>query len=195
MIFLRRPNEEVIRAFLVDQAPLRVSYASMRSATPPAAFDVDHTRVRLAAGEKAFAVASDALRQWQEFQLGWVTAIPDHTPIKEGEVVAVLARVLGIWWLNACRIVEVVDDDGAMRRFGFTYATLPGHVECGQERFMIEWDKRDGTVWYDVLALSRPGHWLVRLGYPIARRIQRRFARESAAAMVRAVQGACGRGE
>jgi hypothetical protein len=39
--------------------------------------------------------------------------------------VAVLARSLGLWWLNACRIVSVVNEDGPGKRFGFAYGTLP----------------------------------------------------------------------
>lgn len=70
-------------------------------------------------------------------------------------------------------------------RFGFAYGTLPGHVECGEERFLVECDD-DGTVWYDVQAFSRPMHILTKLGYPLVRRLQKRFVRESAEAMRRA---------
>ena len=49
----------------------------------------------------------------------------------------------------------------------------------------MEWQE-DDSVWYDILAFSRPNHFLARLGYPIVRRLQRRFARDSAAAMKRA---------
>jgi uncharacterized protein (UPF0548 family) len=71
--------------------------------------------------------------------------------------------------------------------FGFAYGTLPGHAESGEERFLVEWDRAGGDVWYDLLAFSRPRHVLARLGYPLARRLQNRFAKESAAAMRRAV--------
>src|SRR5262249_55066407 len=86
---------------------------------------------------------------------------------------------------NRCRIVHVVDEP---RRFVFAYGTLPGHVESGEERFLIEW-LPDDSVWYDLRAFSRPRLWLVRLLYPLARRQQRRFARESLAAMRTTVAG------
>jgi uncharacterized protein (UPF0548 family) len=101
--------------------------------------------------------------------------------------VAVVARVLGVWWVNACRVVYVVDQDGPVARSGFAYGTLPGHAESAEERFLAEWDRADDSVWYDILAFSRPRHPLARLGYPLTRRTQRRFARDSAAAMLRAV--------
>jgi len=103
--------------------------------------------------------------------------------------VAVLARVFGVWSLNACRIVDVINEVGPTTRFGFAYGTLPGHAESGEERFQIEWNREDDSVWYDIRAFSRPNHWLTRLGYPIVRRIQQRFARDSAAAMQAAIRG------
>ena len=37
----------------------------------------------------------------------------------------------------------------------------------------------DGTVWYDLYAFSRPGHWLTRIGYPATRQLQWKFGRDS----------------
>ena len=138
------------------------------------------------------APARAALERWEHFRLGWVEALPADDTIQPGATVAVVARTFGVWWLNACRVVYVVDDErGPVRRWGFAYGTLPGHAERGEERFLIEWDRSSGGggggVWYDILAFSQPNHLLARLGYPLARRLQKRFARDSAVAMVRAV--------
>jgi len=86
------------------------------------------------------------------------------------------------WSLNACRLVSVIDDD---RSYGFTYGTLPDHAERGQERFLVEWRQDDDSVWYDILAYSRPNQILSLLGYPVARLLQKRFARDSMLAMRR----------
>ena len=98
-----------------------------------------------------------------------------------------MGRAIGLWWLNSCRIVYVVDESGPISRFGFAYGTLPGHVESGEERFLIEWDRGENSVWYDILAFSRPNHILTRLGYLVVRRTQKRFGRDSAATMFRAI--------
>ena len=112
-------------------------------------------------------------------------ALPPETPIKVGQVVAVVARLFGTWWLNACRILYVVDEAD---KFGFAYGTLPDHAEDGRgERLQVEWDRHDDSIWYDIVAFSRPRHFLARLGYPYTRLVQRRFARDSAAMMLRAV--------
>jgi uncharacterized protein (UPF0548 family) len=148
---------------------------------------VDRTRIKLGEGARTFAAAKAALGRWEHFRLGWVETWPPETPIQAGQVVAVIARRVGLWWLNACRIVYVVDEEGPVQRYGFAYGTLPEHAESGEERFTVEWHEADDAVWYDILAFSRPQQLLARLGYPLARRLQKRFARDSAAAMRRAV--------
>jgi uncharacterized protein (UPF0548 family) len=189
MIFLRKPHHSAVRDFLRSQTELALTYQAPREtvATLPAGFVVDHTRIRLGQGEPVFQTAKAALGNWRQFSLGWCEAWPPDTPIRVGNQIAIVARALGIWWLNASRIVSVVDELGPVRRFGFTYGTLPAHIETGEERFLLEWDREDDSVWYDILAFSRPRHLSARLGYPWVRRLQKRFARHSAAAMSRAV--------
>lgn len=189
MLFLRKPTTETIQAFLEAQGRLDLTYQAVGATAthPPAGYVVDHTRIKLGQGEKVFAAAKTALERWQQFRLGWLEATPGDTPIQEGQVVAILARSIGLWWLNACRIVAVVSEDGLVKRFGFAYGTLPDHAGSGEERFLIEWNREENSVWYDILAFSRPRHILVRLGYPVVRLTQKRFGRESAAAMCRAV--------
>jgi uncharacterized protein (UPF0548 family) len=189
MITLRKPDAQAIRAFLDAQARLGLSYSAVGATahTPPPGYNVDHARVRLGEGEEVFRAAKSALCRWEHFHLGWCEVWPTETPIREGEVVATLARIMGLWWLNATRIVYVVDNETS---FGFAYGTLPGHAETGEERFLVEWDRQEGGVWYDIRAFSRPRHPLARLGYPLARRLQERFRRDSLAAMRRAVDRA-----
>ncbi len=188
MLTLRKPAPAALDRFRAAQAALDVTYPAVgaTAGTPPAGYVVDHTRVRLGEGEAVFAAARAALAQWEQFRLGWVEAAPADTPLRPGAVVAVVARTFGVYWVNACRVIYAVDEDGPVRRVGFAYGTLPGHAESGEERFLVEWDRATGAVWYDILAFSRPRHPLARLGYPLARRFQRRFARDSAAAMRRA---------
>jgi uncharacterized protein (UPF0548 family) len=190
MLSLRRPTAETMGEFLAAQAKLGFTYPAVgaTATVPPEGYTVDHTRIKLGEGEGAFSMARAALGRWDQFRLGWVEVCSPEGPIEAGAVVAVVARLLGLWWVNACRVVYVVDEQDPVRRFGFAYGTLPDHAETGEERFLIEWDRASGAVWYDILAFSRPHRFLARLGYPYTRRVQRRFARESAAAMVRAVR-------
>jgi uncharacterized protein (UPF0548 family) len=145
---------------------------------------VDRYRVRLGEGPEAYAQAIEALRGWWQFDLGWVRLCWPDTPIEAGATVGVLARHYGFWSLNTARIVYVIEESGEVERFGFGYGTLPGHGERGEERFLIEWSREDDSVHYEVFAFSRPNHPLAWPGYPFARALQRRFARDSKRAMV-----------
>jgi uncharacterized protein (UPF0548 family) len=190
MLSLRRPSTGAIREFLATQSKLGFTYSAIgaTATVPPVGYAVDHARIKLGEGEEVFTRAKAALGRWDQFRLGWVEAWSPETMILSGEVVAVIAHKIGLWWLNACRIVYVVDEPGPIRRFGFAYGTLPDHAGTGEERFLVEWDRASGEVWYDILAFSRPHQILTRLGYSYMRRVQEQFGKESAAAMVRAVQ-------
>lgn len=190
MLRFGKLSPEAIRSVLDDQSQLGFSYSAVGAtmASPPQGYVVDHTRVELGSGEKTFLAARTALERWQQFNLGWLEACPVETPIRVGEVIAVVAHMAGWSWLNTCRIVYVIDESDSSRRFGFAYGTLPDHVESGEERFLLEWDRDQDEIWYDILAFSRPRHWAAKLGYPIVRRTQKRFSRDSTMAMKRAVQ-------
>lgn len=190
MFRLTRPTPHELDAALAAQRGRRFSYAEVGASRgpAPAGYTVDHNRVHLGAGPAAFARAQDAVRRWQMFALGWCSIYPDDAPIERGTTVAAVVRHFGFWSVNVSRIVYTLDeDDGGVRRYGFAYGTLPAHGEVGEERFSVEWDRRDDRVWYDLYAFSRPGHPLARLGAPLARVLQRRFARDSKRAMARAI--------
>jgi uncharacterized protein (UPF0548 family) len=191
MFLLKEPSANRISEFISSQSNRPFSYAEVGASRDGevSGYTIDHNRVKLGAGEGTFTHAVAALQTWKHFELGWVRIVPAETKVEVGATVAVLARPFGIWSLNACRIVYVIDEHDHVqdaRRFGFAYGTLPDHAECGEERFSIEWHSSDDSVWYDILAFSRP-NLLARIGYPFTRRLQKQFARDSMSAMVRAV--------
>jgi uncharacterized protein (UPF0548 family) len=195
VFLLRQPSEATIKSFLSlqqDESP-RFPGEHMLDFPPPHGFKTDHNRVLLGTGSTVFERSVTAIERWEMFNIGWLTLCWPDTPIRAGEVVAVLARHLGFWSLNACRIVSTIDVDGPVQAFGFRYATLDAHAESGQEQFKIEWRHDDDSIWYDILAYSRPNAILSMLGYPIARSLQKRFARDSMAAMCRAATRETGR--
>lgn len=190
MFLARQPSHETIRQFISSQHDLPFSYPEVgatRSEAAPQGYNVDHHRVRLGDGEVVYLRAVAALRSWQQFDLGWVRIVPPNVPVEVGRIVAIQARTFGFWSLSAARIVYVIEDEAPVKRFSFAYGTLPNHVECGEERFTIE-RVEDDSVWYDIYAFSHPQHPLVKLGFPIARKLQQRFVRDSLAAMARASQ-------
>ena len=186
---LRRPSSRSILAFIDRQAGLPPTFAGTGTPAgePPPGYRVIRVRARLGRGAADYESARAALRGWEQFPRGWVELCFPDVPVETGRVVAVLARGLGLWWLNACRIASVVDEEGPGGCFGFAYATLPAHVASGEERFLVEWDPSDDSVWYDLSSFSRPHGRFARVGDGFFRRTQARFARESVEAMQRAV--------
>ncbi|HJQ30045.1 MAG TPA: DUF1990 domain-containing protein [Rubrobacter sp.] len=177
--------------FLDAQRDAPFSYdevgATREAAKEPAGYAVDHNRAKLGEGRDTLGRAVAALHAWKMFDIGWARVIPEDAPVEVGTTVAVLARHYGFLSLNPCRIVYTFEnDDGDCVRRGFAYGTLPEHGERGEERFSVEWRRDDDSVFYEIYAFSRPNHLLANLGYPLARSLQHRFAKDSLQAMVRA---------
>jgi uncharacterized protein (UPF0548 family) len=191
VFLLAQPSDEQLRNTIAAQRTAEFTYpfvGATRHGAGPAGYNRDLNRIRLGSGEATYDRAIDAMRHWKQFDFGWMRLCWPDAPIEAGATVVVLAAMPAIWSLNACRVVYTVDeDDGHTRRFGFAYGTLPAHVARGEERFLVEWNRADDSVWYSILALSRPKHPLAWLGYPVSRLMQRRFARSSKAAMLRAL--------
>jgi uncharacterized protein (UPF0548 family) len=193
VFLLSKPTQGSIQSFINAQKDQPYSYAEVGASREgaPAGYNRDHNRIRLGTGKEVFDSAMHALRRWKMFAMPWVQLCWPDTPAECGATVAVLVSHLGFWSLNACRIIYVIEDLGRLQRYGFAYGTLPDHSERGEERFTVEYHSDDRSVWYDLLAFSRPGP-VARFAYPVARRLQKRFARESQAAMQKATQSHSG---
>ena len=185
MFLSGKPSEARIRQFIASQRKLPFSYPEVGATRQglPDGYAIDHNRVKLGTGSEVFKRAVASLENWKQFDLGWVRMVPAGTSIEVDAVVAILTRHFGFWSLNACRVVYVIDQEEPVKKFGFAYGTLIDHVERGEERFTIEWHKADDSVWYDILAFSRPNKLSVKLLFPLARILQKRFARQSLSAM------------
>ena len=140
-------------------------------------------------GEKVFQAAKAALQRWEHFRLGWVEALPPQTPIRAGQVVAVAAR--GPSASGGSTPARILLRRREMRRTGFWLRLRHLALATPRRGRSGSWSSRKGgSVWYDLLAFSQPRHFPARLGYPYTRILQKRFARDSSAAMRRAVEKA-----
>lgn len=182
MFSLTKPSAERIQRLINDQRELPFSYPEVgaTNSTLPAGYNIDHNRIRLGQGEQTFHRAVAAVRSWKMHDLGWLELCWPDAPIEVGSTVAVLCWHFGFWSCHPARIVYVIDEaDDHSRRFGFAYGTLPAHDEQGEERFLIEWQREDDSVWYDILAFSRPASIWAKLGKPLVRMLQKRFGKDS----------------
>ena len=186
MFSIHRPSTRDIDRFLASSRELTLSYEPVGLAhTPTPSFDADEAIVPLGSGPAIYDRAKAALRDWTQFDLGWVELSPKGASIEPGSTVAVLIRHFGFWSLNGCRVVYRVGSDAATE-FGYAYGTLGNHGECGEELFKVVMAPGTSEVTYVIRAASRPRAALARLGYPLVRHLQARFRRDSARVMQRA---------
>jgi uncharacterized protein (UPF0548 family) len=188
---LTAPSEDEIRQFISAQHQSKLSYPEVGASAgeTPRGYIVDHNRIDLGRGEMTFDRAVEAVRGWQMFNMPWLRLCWPTSPIEAGTEIALVVDHFGFFSLNACRIVYLVDEDVGIKRFGFAYGTLEEHAESGEERFTVEWNRADDKVGYDILAFSRPHQRMARLGYPLSRFLQKKFAEHSKLAMLRFVAG------
>jgi uncharacterized protein (UPF0548 family) len=186
---LTTPSEDEIRRFISKQKDSGFSYPEVgASATAaPTGYNVDRNRIQLGRGEIMWQRAVQAIHTWQMFSMPWVSLYWPSAPIQAGTEVAVSVYHFGFYSLHASRVVYVIDEDGPIQRFGFAHGTLAEHAESGEERFTVEWHRNDDGVWYDILAFSRPRNMLAKLGHPLSRSLQKKFAEGSKLAMLQAV--------
>ena len=187
VLLFSKPSPQRIREFVFAQENETFSYPDVGAprAQAPSGYVVDHNRVQLGNGPDTFERAKRGINTWKMFDIPWLALCWPDSPIEAGTTVAVLVSHLRFWSLNGCRIVYVMQERHATETYGFAYGTLRQHGEMGEERFTVEFNHTDQSVWYDIYAFSRP-HLLPRLVYPFTRTLQKRFARDSLQAMLRA---------
>lgn len=152
--------------------------ATREGPLPPGYLHVTR-HARLGSGAALFRRAADALARWQPERGAGLLVRSDAERAGLGVEFAagVGAGPLRLW--VPCRIVWIVDEPD---RYGFGFGTLPGHVERGEESFLLSIDAA-GDVWFDIRAFSRPAKWWVKLGAPMARLVQAKVTDRYVAAM------------
>jgi len=185
VFYLTRPDDAVVQTVLARANELRFNFdepgGTREGDSAPPGYVSDRYGCELGRGDRVFRVARAAIETFRMYPAPWTDVISNHA-IDVDAVFVARIRHLGIWSLNPCRIIDVVDEP---ERYGFAFRTLRGHAERGEERFEVVWDRASDAVAYRVAAFSRPAHLLARIGSPIARAYQLRFQRESCEAMRR----------
>ncbi len=190
---LIRPSRARVDAWLAALRDRPLSYdARGRTRGPvPAGYWRNAHRCPLGQGEAIYQRARASVQRWRVFELDWLELCWPERPVARGTVVATLTRFLGVWTVNPCRVVSVHDgpapEQPAITRHEFAYGTLVGHGMRGEERFTVDWDRRDDRVSFEIVSYSQPAALHTRLALPLIRRLQRRFVHESAAALRRQV--------
>ncbi|MGL4421807.1 MAG: DUF1990 family protein [Gemmataceae bacterium] len=188
MFQFQPPTELELAAVRLRQSREGLSYpheGCTQHDIPPPGYDTNDTRITLGHGNEVFQAARAALLELAFFPRDWVQVDAPRGGLRPEGIILIVARVFHlVSTVNACRIVWSADEPTLC---GFAYGTLPGHIERGEELFLLTIDPINGIVQFRILAYSQPRHILARLFYPFARFFQRKFARDAARAMTRAV--------
>lgn len=132
-----------------------------------------HHSARIGRGRAAFDAAGTALTTWHAHRRTGAR-VRASSPWAAPGALLVVSLGAGPMRLRApCEVVWTVYEKD---RTGFGYGTLPGHPETGEESFVVDL-REDGSVWFTVMAFSRPGRWYARLAGPVVPVLQKAYAR------------------
>ena len=194
MFMLRKPDADDIHRYVSAQQSEPFSYADVglsREDKHPRGFDVARHSIELGVGQTTFNRAREAVRSWAMFPREMASLYWPSIEPAVGKEVVVGFRAGPLWSLNPCRVIYTVDSDSDVEsKYGFAYGTLPGHVEKGEERFQVVWDRTTDIVRYEIFVFSAAQHVLAKIGYPFVLFQQKRFRKLSGLAMQQAVTAA-----
>ena len=125
-------------------------------------------RTRIGEGPEVFARAAEAILSFRMHRAAGARIRTDAQRAAPGVRLTVSLGPFTV----PCEVVYVLETPD---RAGFGYGSLPGHVEQGEEAFIVERDPQGG-VWFRVTAFSRPARWITVLGGPLTIVAQRGYA-------------------
>ncbi|MFD5032372.1 DUF1990 family protein [Streptomyces sp. NPDC058220] len=132
-----------------------------------------HHRTRIGRGRPVFDAAGAAVTTFRLHRRAGTRVRAGSPRAEPGTAVEV---ALGVGPLRVSAPCEVVWTAYERERTGFAYGTLAGHPERGEESFVVEL-REDGSVWFTVMAFSRPARWYSRLAGPLVPVFQGWYAR------------------
>jgi uncharacterized protein (UPF0548 family) len=184
--WFRRPNEEQLEEVLAAQSKRSVTYGSsdLVRAETPRGFRETGGLVTLGHGQRVFDRAIANIKNWSVHERAGLNVTPPRSEVRESSDVILLMKLLVGYVTVSCRVVSITESKD---QWGFNYGTLPHHVERGEESFTVA-RAPDDTVTFAVRAMSRPAHFLTKMGAPVARIIQRKATDRYLQAMVDLVQ-------
>jgi uncharacterized protein (UPF0548 family) len=142
----------------------------------------------------SFEVARRLMRDYEFADPAIVRAVYEEDSPFETRDMLLEGRFWGLRFHFGVRVGGLVDEEATLdrrplRRWGWNYRTLQGHLEMGQMDYEVRKWLDNGEVEFRIHAVSRPAHIpnpVIRLGFRVfGRRVQRRFARHACQRMAR----------
>jgi uncharacterized protein (UPF0548 family) len=154
---------------------------------PPTGWPVDRRVGDVGIGQLDYEQGRALIDSLAMFDQDWLHLMCEGPP-SPGKGVVFASWQFGLWSLNACRVVYMIDETTETHStYGFAYGTLEDHAVAGEERFSLRWNRQTDRVTFEVYKFSRLRHPLVVLAGPVARIIQRRFSDKAIARIRRGI--------
>jgi uncharacterized protein (UPF0548 family) len=145
----------------------------------------------------SWETAVEVLRDYGFADPSLIRAVYDpDSPLKDRDML-LEGRFMGLSFMLGVRVVATVDETTELdarpaRVWGWSYATLQGHLEMGRLDYAVVKLCDTGEVQFRLHAVSKPAtipNPVVRVGFRIfGRRLQKRFARTAGERMARIVR-------
>lgn len=173
-------NHRIRRLHRLDARPLTYPEVGATAGVLPEGYRHLRRNYVIGRGAQCFLSASTTLMSWHMHEAAGVKVTFDQPKINAGSNV-----VLSFGWgpikiAAPCRILRVFSEPD---RRGFTYGTLRGHPESGEEEFLIR-SEPDETVTFTITAFSRPARSYLKVLSPISHRVQRNITERYARAVL-----------
>ena len=141
------------------------------TASLPMPSGYSHLRFRANLGPIALEPIAEAVETFALHRAAGIRMVTDATRAAAGVRVTVIAGFRPIRLVAPCRVIRVFAEPD---RRGFSYGTLAGHPERGEEAFLVTREGAD--VWFEVRAFSRPARWYATAAGPLVPLAQRGYA-------------------
>jgi uncharacterized protein (UPF0548 family) len=158
---------------------------SARSGTAPSGFRRTGRSAVVGSGRAQFERASAAVLDWRAQRGAGLRVLANGPAGTPGTVVVLTAGLPRFGYDIPCRVVwgQTVGDER-----GFSYGTLPGHPESGEECFLVRLTP-EGHVVYEIRVFFRLASPAARLAGPVSLLLQRAATHRYVTAIRRAAQG------
>ncbi|GAB20139.1 hypothetical protein GOEFS_106_00350 [Gordonia effusa NBRC 100432] len=172
-------SSEVVKQLDADA----FTYSEVGATAAGREMPVDYHHLQAAAiigsGDEYFRQAREALLSWQVQLRSGIRVASSSPTIAAGTVARLTIGVGPIGMKAPVRVIDVLDEP---RHVAFTYGTLPGHPESGEELFGLrQFD--DGLIEFEVRAFSRHQSVLTKLGGPAGQIAQKLITKRYLAAL------------
>jgi hypothetical protein len=128
-----------------------------------------------------FGTLAQMILAYEIFPSRIVSGVLRRRPVQAGDTYGICYHFLpGVDFFFGGRVLEVFDrEEAGQWRTGFTFRTLMGHPELGEETFAVSKDLATGAVEVSLTSWSRPGLWLTWLLKPYGRWVQKHASRSA----------------